>query len=86
MSSPPAERRRRAFEPWRKVMLAGAFILLGNALGQALIEGGLPSWGRFILTFLGYGFLAAGFGMRMRALKAEKDARSTDEKEAGRES
>ncbi|MDP9067520.1 MAG: hypothetical protein M3N53_04095 [Actinomycetota bacterium] len=66
-------------------MLLGALILLANALAETLIDGGLPTWARLILTFVGYGFLAAGFGMRMRALKAEKEAKNAEasEGEAG---
>lgn len=79
MSSPPASpstSRRRRYEPWRKVMLVGALILLANSLGNALIEGSLPTWASFLLTFAGYGFLTAGFGMRMRAMKEARDLRA----------
>lgn len=78
MSSPPAEgprfkRSREPFEQWRKVMLLGAVILLINALGNALVQGQLPGWLSLILTFAGYGFLAVGFGMRMREMKSAKE-------------
>lgn len=78
MSSPPADGRRpkrvrQPFEQWRKVMLLGAVILLINALGNALVDGRLPGWLSLILTFAGYGFLAVGFGMRMREMKAAKE-------------
>ena len=84
MSSQPAEgsrpkRTRRPFEQWRKVMLLGAVILLVNALGNALVEGQLPGWLSLILTFSGYGFLAVGFGMRMREMKAAKEGSAQDE-------
>lgn len=86
MSSPPADgprpkRTRQPFEQWRKVMLLGAFILLGNALANTLIEGGFPKWASLILTFLGYGFLAAGFGIRMREMKAAREKAAAEEKE-----
>ena len=86
MSSPPAEgsrfkRNRAPFEQWRKVMLLGAVILLINALGNALVRGQLPGWLSLILTFAGYGFLAVGFGMRMREMKAAKEETATSEKE-----
>ena len=82
MSSPPAEgarfkRNREPFEQWRKVMLLGAVILLINALGNALVQGQLPGWLSLILTFAGYGFLAVGFGMRMREMKAAKEETAT---------
>lgn len=86
MSSQPAEetrpkRVRRPFEQWRKVMLLGAVILLINALGNALIAGRLPGWVSLILTFVGYGFLAVGFGMRMREMKSTREQALQDEKE-----
>jgi len=86
MSSPPAEeprakRTRQPFEKWRKVMLLGAVILLINALGNALIEGRLPGWASLILTFVGYGFLAVGFGMRMRETKTAREQALEKEKE-----
>ena len=86
MSSPPADRSpskrtRQPFEQWRKVMLLGAFLLLGRALGDALIDGGLPTWAALVLNFVGYGFLAVGFGIRMRELKAAREAAAEKEKE-----
>ena len=85
MSSPPAKdsgskRTRRPFEQWRKVMLIGAFILLARALGDALIDGQLPAWAALILNFVGYGFLAVGFGIRMREMKAAREAAAEKEK------
>ena len=90
MSSPPAERTRpkrtrQPFEQWRKVMLLGALILLVNALGNALVQGQLPGWLSLILTFAGYGFLAVGFGMRMREMKAAKEADAKDERQTDAE-
>ncbi|HJR45481.1 MAG TPA: hypothetical protein VJ927_07730 [Actinomycetota bacterium] len=61
-------------------MLLGAFILLGNALAHAMIDGGLPRWSTLVLTFLGYGFLAAGFGMRMRGLKEARERKAAEAK------
>ena len=85
MSSPPAKgstpkRERRPFEQWRKVMLLGAFILLARALGDALIDGQLPAWAALLLNFVGYGFLAVGFGIRMRELKAAREEAAEKEK------
>ena len=86
MSLPPAndsspKRKRPPFEQWRKVMLVGAFILLARALGDALIEDQLPGWAALFLNFLGYGFLAVGFGTRMREMKAAREAAAEKEKE-----
>lgn len=86
MSSRPAKeaaskRTRQPFEQWRKVMLLGAFILLARALGDALIESQLPGWAALMLNFVGYGFLAVGFGIRMREMKAAKEAAADKEKD-----
>ena len=83
MSSPPSNPEatgRRPFEPWRKVMLVGAFVLLGSALANAMIDGGLPRWASFVTTFIGYGFLAVGFSMRMRALKEARERKAAEAK------
>ena len=80
---PPAKRTRQPFEQWRKVMLLGALILLARALGDALIDGQLPAWAALILNFVGYGFLAVGFGIRMREVKAAREAAAAKEKEDG---
>ena len=73
MSSAPAEEKpqktRRPFETWRKVMLVGAFILLGHALYVALVDSTVPEWTTMVTNFLGYGFLVAGFGIKMRQPK-----------------
>ena len=73
MSSAPADqkppRTHAPFEPWRKVMLLGAFILLGHALFVALVDTAVPEWVSMFFNFMGYGFLVAGFGMKMRQRK-----------------
>jgi hypothetical protein len=62
-------------------MLLGALILLARALGDALIDDQLPAWAALILNFVGYGFLAVGFGIRMREMKTAKEAAAAKEKE-----
>lgn len=64
--SEPAERGRRAWEPWRKTMLVGALVLLANALAEALMEPDPPDALKLIAQFVGFGCLAAGFALRMR--------------------
>lgn len=76
--SSPEKTGRRPFEPWRKVMLVGAFVLLGGAIANALMDGGLPRWATFVTTFLGYGFLAVGFSMRMRGLKEARERKAAE--------
>lgn len=80
MSSAPAEpetrKKRRPFETWRKVMLVGAFILLGHALVVALIAEPVPEFVTMAAYFVGYAFLLVGFGVRMRDYKEEKAAKA----------
>lgn len=80
MSSTPAERKtsskRRPFETWRKVMLVGAFILLGHALLVALIDDPIPQFVTVTAYFVGYAFLLVGFGVRMRDFKEAKEAKA----------
>ncbi len=85
MSSAPAEpktaRKRRPFETWRKVMLVGAFILLGHALAVALIDEPIPEFVTMAAYFVGYAFLLVGFGVRMRDYKEHKAARAEGSRE-----
>lgn len=81
MSSPPADpkappRRRRPFETWRKIALAGALVLLGGSILDAATD----DFNHVVLTLLlgiGWGLLAAGFGRFMldRRRKAGEAAR-----------
>ena len=80
-SNPPPSRKRVPFEQWRKVMLAGAFVLLGNALAAAMLDTPPPAWLTMILNFVGYGLLAVGFGIRMRSIK-EARRRAADDKKS----
>ena len=72
MSSPPAEtpeapprgRRRRPFETWRKIALAGAVVLLVGSI----LDAAQDDFPRIVLTLflgVGWGLLAAGFGKFM---------------------
>ena len=68
-SSPsPTEQQppRKRWDVWRKTMFAGAFILLGNALAEALLEPDQPNAVKLLAQFAGFACLAAGFAMRMR--------------------
>lgn len=82
MSSAPVEpkrgkKKRRPFETWRKVMLVGAFVLLGQALLVALIDEPIPDFVTLPMYFVGYAFLLVGFGLRMRGFKEEKARKAT---------
>jgi hypothetical protein len=88
MSSPPAEpdgsdqpgrgrRTRRPYEPWRKLALTGAVILLVVSILEASIED-FPNAINMLSLGLGWGFLAAGFGRAMldrRARERDKESR-----------
>lgn len=85
MSSAPADgktrRKRTPFEPWRKVMLLGALILLAQALLVAITGASIPRALSTVWNFLGYGFLVAGFGMKMRDQKAARSAETSKDGE-----
>ena len=87
MSSPPSStggawRRYFRFERWRKLMLTGALILLGHALLDVAVQGKPPQWLTFAAFGLGYGFLVAGFGVRMRETKAAREKARTASKKS----
>ncbi len=71
----PSERRRRPFEPWRKVMLTGAFLLLGLALVRPVIGVRPPDWVYAVVNFCAYGLLAVGFVLAMRARREAEEKR-----------
>ena len=54
-------------EPWRKVLLTGAVLLLATSVLAAVLDDGLPGPLVFALNFIGYGLLAVGFLKRLRA-------------------
>lgn len=60
-------------------MLVGAFILLGQALYVALVDSSIPEWVSMFFNFMGYGFLVAGFGMKMRQRSEEGRAKGPAE-------
>ncbi len=80
--NPQPGRKRVQFEQWRKIMLLGAFILLGNAVVAALMDDEPPRWISMLLLFVGYGLLAVGFGTRMRQVK-EARAKAAETRAAG---
>lgn len=58
-------------------MLAGASILLAHALYVAMVDSSVPASVTMFFNFMGYGFLVAGFGMKMRQRTDEKGAKTT---------
>jgi hypothetical protein len=47
-------------------MFAGALVLLANAVAEALMNPDQPEPLKLLAQFVGFGCLAAGFGLRMR--------------------
>jgi hypothetical protein len=79
---------KRPFETWRKMMIAGAVLLLAGSVMDAL-RGGAPddSLLRTLANGVAFGLLFAGFGLAMRRrmenqkerdAAASADADSTD--------
>ena len=69
---------KRPFETWRKMMIAGAVILLAGSVMDAL-RGGVTddSLARTLANGIAYGLLFAGFGLAMRrrmSNQRERDA------------
>lgn len=78
--NPSPRRKRVPFEQWRKVMLLGAFVLLGNAVAAATMDTAPPSWIVMVVNFVGYGLLAVGFGIRMREIKQARERAANEQK------
>lgn len=76
------------FETWRKLMIAGALLLLAGSVMDAM-RGGAPddSLLRTLANGVAYGLLFAGFGLAMRRrmanqrLRDEAASRSEDDVE-----
>lgn len=67
MSSPPSEPGRPPrLEGWRRLMLAGAVLLLAVAVGRAVVGPSFPEAATLAASVVGYALLAAGFARRMR--------------------
>lgn len=53
-------------EPWRRLMLGGALILLSASIARAGLKGGFPDSATFVANFGGYLLLALGFAQFFR--------------------
>jgi hypothetical protein len=82
-SEEPA-RRRRPFETWRKVMIAGTLVLLGLTIGNAAIEGHPARWISLPLGIVGYVLLMLGFVLAMKQRREAREKRAAREREARR--
>lgn len=74
MSSPPPEKPKwYSYWPmWRRIMMSGAVILLIGALVPALMGANARSWVPNATLVVGYGFLAYGFFLAMKARKGPR--------------
>lgn len=48
-------------------MFIGALVLLAGALAEALMDPDPPNAIKLLAQFVGFGFLAAGFALKMRS-------------------
>jgi hypothetical protein len=80
-SEQPA-RRRRPFETWRKVMIAGTLILLALTIGDAAMEGHPAPWIGVPLGVIGYVLLMLGFVLAMKKRREAQEKRAAREREA----
>ena len=80
-SEQPAGRRRR-FETWRKVMIAGALLLLALTIGDAVIEGHPARWISIPISMAGYVLLMFGFVLAMRRRREVQEERAARERES----
>ena len=77
----PAGRRRR-FETWRKVMIAGALLLLALTIGDAVIEGHPARWITIPISMARYVLLMFGFVLAMRHRREAMEKRAARERES----
>jgi hypothetical protein len=81
---------KRPFETWRKMMIAGAVLLLAGSVMDAL-RGGAPddSLLRTLANGVAYGLLFAGFGLAMRrrmVYQRQRDAAASGEADSAEDS
>ena len=71
MSSQPPKPKWYSYWPkWRRILISGALILLAGSLAMAVLgEENTPGWLPNSMSIVGYGFLAYGFFLAMRARK-----------------
>ena len=80
----PAGRRRR-FETWRKVMIAGTLLLLALTIGDALMEGHPARWISFPIGMAGYVLLMFGFVLAIKQRREAQEERAARERESGQD-
>jgi hypothetical protein len=80
-SEQPAGRRRR-FETWRKVMIAGTLLLLALTIVDVVMDGHPARWISVPVGMAGYVLLMFGFVLAMRRRREIQDERAARERES----
>jgi small neutral amino acid transporter SnatA (MarC family) len=80
-SEQPAGRKRR-FETWRKVMIAGTLLLLALTIGDAVMDGHPSRWISVPIGMAGYVLLMFGFVLAMRRRREAQEERVARERES----
>ena len=80
MSSQPPNPKWYSYWPkWRRLMLSGAVILLIGSLVPAIVGADdTPTWLPNASLVIGYGFLAYGFFLAMRARRPKDPTESSE--------
>lgn len=71
---------RQPWERWRILMLTGSLVLLGLAFSRLGGRDRLPEWLTVAIYAVGYGILAYGFFLAMRARKGVAPERRQEKK------
>jgi small neutral amino acid transporter SnatA (MarC family) len=80
-SEQPVTKRRR-FETWRKVMIAGTLLLLALTIGDAVMDGHPTRWISIPVGIAGYVLLMFGFVLAMRRRREVQEERAARERES----
>jgi uncharacterized iron-regulated membrane protein len=72
-------------ETWRKVMIAGALVLLALSIGDAAIEGHPARWVSVPVGVMGYALLMFGFVLAMKRRREAQEERAARERESRRD-
>ena len=69
---------KQPWDPGRKLMVAGCVVLLALTIAQGVTGFGLPRWFDITARFTGYGLLAVGFTLMMRAKRERRLAKESE--------
>ncbi|HET7482623.1 MAG TPA: hypothetical protein VFK89_07170 [Actinomycetota bacterium] len=69
---------RQPWDTWRKVMFAGAILLLALALARAFAPDRVPYWLGIAIQAVGYVLLAVGFFLAMKLRREIREKRAAE--------